>query len=45
MGTTTPQKRKTFDSTSVEDMKSVVGVKDDFACRDKSEIIAYFGIL
>ena len=28
----------------MEEMKPVVAVNDDFACRDKSKVIAYFGI-
>ena len=28
----------------MEDTKPVVQVKKDFACRDKSEVIAYYGI-
>ena len=31
-------------ATLVEDMKPAVAVKDDFAYRDKSKVIAYFGI-
>ena len=27
----------------LEEMKPVVAIKDDFACRAKSEVIAYFG--
>ena len=29
-------------ATFVEDMKPVVAVKDDFACRDKSKVLALF---
>ena len=31
-------------ATLVEEMKPVVADKDDFECRDKSKVIAYFGI-
>ena len=41
--TNTPQKRNPLIPNLVEDMTPVVVVRDDFASRDKAQVIAFFG--